>query len=456
MVSVIDARARAARLSSAPAPVEILDSDIANGKRLVARHGADLRFTPERGWLVFDGRRWAVDEKGIAVQALAKETAVSIFDDIKDAPDRASLMKHATRSQSKRSIEAMIWLARSEPGISARWTEFDTDGWVLNVANGTLDLHTGQLRAHAREDLISNLVDIPFDPAAEAELWDQFLWRVLDRNDELYAYVRRFAGYLLAADTSDQSLHFLYGPGANGKSSFCEILMRLMGDYAIAASPEMIMVRRQGSIPNDVARLCGKRAAFMNETTQGTRLDESKVKDLTGGDTQTARFMRHEWFDFPPTHRLIVRGNHKPTITGTDEGIWRRVKIVPFTVEIPPQDRDRGLLQKLVLELPGILNWALQGCREWQEIGLSPPPIVTAAVSQYREDSDTLGRFVAECCEVLPMHKAPAGELYERYQKFCERAGEPWLASKFFPADMQRLGFERERKSKGSFYVGLK
>lgn len=437
-------------------PAEITDTDIANGQRLAARHGDDLRFTVERGWLVWDGRRWAIDEKGVQVQARAKETALSIFDEIKGALDRDVRMRHAKRSQSKGAIEAMIWLARSEPGIPARLTTFDADGWVLNVANGTLDLRAGELRAHRREDLISNLVEIAFDPTAECELWDSFLWRVLDRSEELCAYLRRFVGYLLVGDTSDQSLHFLYGLGANGKSVFCEVLLRLLGEYAVAVSPDLIMLKRHGGIPNDVARLRGVRAALMNETTQGARFDEAKLKDLTGGDTLTARFLHQEFFDFRPTHRIVIRGNHKPAINGTDEGIWRRLRLVPFTVSIPPDEQDRDLIRKLESELPGILNWAMKGCREWQTEGLKPPPIIAEAVRAYREESDTLGRFLAECCEVHKLAEVKSSALYQRYQQYAESAGERWLPVKDFPAEMQRRGFVYKRNRTGTrMYLGV-
>lgn len=448
-------RKRSARTPPGAVPVEILDSDIANGKRLAARHGKDLKFTPERGWLVWDGRRWAVDDRCIQVQARAKETAIAIFDEIKDAPDRDARMQHAKRSQSKSAIEAMIWLARSEPGIPARLTDFDKDGWVLNIRNGTLDLRAGHLRPHAREDLISNLVGIDYDMNAGAELWDAFLWRVTDRNDDLYAYLRRFVGYLLVGDTSDQSLHFLYGLGANGKSVFCEVLMRLLGDYAMAASPDMIMLRRHAGIPNDIARLRGVRAALMNETTQGARFDESKLKDLTGGDTLTARFLHQEFFDFHPTHRIVIRGNHKPAINGTDEGIWRRLRILPFTVQIPVDEQDRDLLRKLEGELPGILNWALQGCREWQTAGLKPPAIITAAVNQYREESDTLGRFIVECCEGRALAQVKSSALFKQYQTFSESAGERWIPSKDFPAEIERRGFRWKRTKAGGVFLGL-
>jgi putative DNA primase/helicase len=435
--------------------LEIKESDIANGKRLAARHGSDLKFTPERGWYVWDGRRWAVDDKCIAVQTRAKETAVAIFDEIRDAPDRGARMKHALKSQSKAGAEAMIWMARSEPGIPVLLTDFDADGWLFNVGNGTLELRSGNLRPHSRADLISNIADINFDSAAECELWDAFLRRVLDHDEELYAYLRRFVGYLLIGDTTEQSLHFLHGLGANGKTVFCEILMRLLGDYAVAASPDMIMLRRHGGIPNDIARLRGVRAALMNETTQGARFDEAKLKDLTGGDTLSARFLHQEFFDFHPTHRIVIRGNHKPAINGTDEGIWRRLRLVPFTVSIPADEQDHDLLRKLETELSGILNWALKGCHEWQREGLKPPPIVTAAIAQYREESDTLGRFIAECCEIRKLAQVKSSALYKRYQEFAHSAGERWMRSKDFPTEMERRGFTWKRTNAGGVFEGL-
>lgn len=444
------------RIDRARAPdTKILDSDIANGTRLAARHGTDLRFTSERGWFAWDGRRWACDEKLVLIQGMAKETAKAIFAEIEPAADRAAMFRHAKRSQSKGAIEAMIWLARSEPGILAPITDFDANGWLLNVANGTLDLRSGELHAHRREDLLSNIAEINFSPSAECELWDQFLWRVLDRNEDLYNYVRRFVGYLLVGDTSEQSLHFLYGLGANGKSVFCEVLMHLLGEYAVSVSPDLIMLKRHGGIPNDVARLRGIRAALMNETSQGGRFDEAKLKDLTGSDTLNARFLHQEFFDFKPTHRIIIRGNHKPAINGTDEGIWRRLRLIPFAVTIPEDERDLHLLKKLEGELPGILNWALLGCREWQEIGLKAPAMISDAVKAYREESDTLGRFLAECCDLRPLAQVKSSVLFKQYQQYAERAGERWLPSKDFAHDMQRRGVIAKRMKYGMVFEGI-
>lgn len=437
------------------APPQILDSDVANAARLAKRWGQNMRFTVARGWFAWDGRRWAADEKSVLVQGMAKETAKSIFDEIGDAEYPKQIFRHAQRSQSKGAIDAMIWLARSEPGILAEITDFDANGWVLNLANGTLDLRTGELCAHRREDLLSNLTDIQYDPEADCELWDGFLWRILDRNEDLYGYLRRFVGYLLVGDTSDQSLHFLYGLGANGKSVFCEVLMRLLGEYAMAVSPDLIMLKRHGGIPNDIARLRGVRAALMNETSQGARFDEAKLKDLTGSDTLSARFLHQEFFDFKPTHRIIIRGNHKPAINGTDEGIWRRLRLLPFSVTIPEEERDRYLLQKLELELPGILNWALQGCKEWQAHGLKTPQIIAEAVNAYREESDVLGRFIAESCDTGKVFQVKSSMLFKQYQQFCEAAGERWMPSKDFPHELQRRGFTSKRLKTGVIFEGI-
>jgi len=349
----------------------------------------------------------------------------------------------------------MIWCMRSEAGIPASLNDFDADPWLLNVANGTLDLRTGQLRSHQRDDLISNIAQVTYDPNADHELWDAFLNRVTDGNEELYAYLRRFVGYLLVGDVSDRSLHFLYGLGANGKTVFCEVLQRLLGEYAVTVSPDLIMLRRHSGIPNDVARLRGVRAVFMNETAQGARFDEAKLKDLTGGDTLSARFLHQEFFDFRPTHRLIIRGNHKPAINGTDNGIWDRLRLVPFTVTIPPADQDGDLRRKLEVQLPGILNWALQGCREWQEGGLKPPIIITEAVRQYRDESDTLGRFVTECCTVRNLAQVKSSALFKRYQEFCEQASERWIPAKDFPAEMERRGLQWKRTKTGGMFFGL-
>lgn len=447
-----------ARLQAAQSVLD--DTDVANARRLIEQHGANLRYTPERGWLYWDGMRWCVDEKSIHVQQLAKDTALAIFDEIKSSIDRDAKMRHAKRAQSKSAIEAMVHLARSEPAVACRLTDFDRDPWLLNVMNGTLSLRAtaqglGPFRLHDRHDLITNLAPVEFDGSADCPLWERFVARVVDDDEELYRYMRRLVGYLLVGDASEQCLQFLYGVGANGKSVFCEVLLRLMGDYAITVSPDLVMLRRHAVIPNDIARLRGKRVAFMNETSQGARFDEAKLKDLTGGDTLTGRFLHQEFFDFAPTHRLVIRGNHKPVISGTDDGIWRRLRLIPFAVQIPPGEQDRQLATKLYGELSGILNWAISGCLEWQRDGLAPPPAVTAAVESYREESDTLGRFIAEHCDVRRLAQVKSSVLFGRYQEFAQSTGERWMPAKDLPQEMVRRGFQWKRTKAGGLYEGL-
>lgn len=432
------------------------NTDMANAVRMARQHGRDVRFAREGKWLIWDDRRWWIDDKGVAIQGLAKQTAESIYDEIKLASEPKEMFKHAKRSQSKGAIEAMISLARSEPGVLAKFADFDADSWLLNVRNGTLNLKTGQLQPHRREDHITKFVDVSYDAAADCELWDMFLQYITMCDEKLYQYLKRLIGYCLTGATSEQVLHFLYGIGANGKSVFCEILAEILGDYAIIVSPEMVMQKRHQGIPNDIARLRGVRLAMMNETSQGARFDEAKLKDLTGSDSLTARFLNAEFFDFKPTHKLIIRGNHKPVINGTDEGIWRRLRLVPFTVSIPPDQQDKALTEKLREELPGILKWAVQGCLDWQREGLNPPAAILDAVKEYREESDTLGRFIEEHCELRKLAQIKTTDFFKRYQEYAEAAGERWMPSKDLPHEMQRRGYEHKRGAQGiRLYIGV-
>lgn len=434
------------------------DSDTAHGKLLVSRHGQNIHYMPESGWYIWNGRFWIPDHGDVSIQEMAKETALSLFDDVKNAAhrqEREEKIKHAKKAQSRGSIEASIKLARSEAGVPRHLTDMDADKWAFTVSNGTLDLRTCKLNPHNRDQLISMTSPVTYDEHSRCPLWLSFLDRVMAGDAELIGYLQRLMGYLLVADTSEQALHFFYGLGANGKSVFCDVILKLMGDYAQVSSPMLIMNRHGNGVPNDVARLRGVRASLMNETAQGARLDEAKVKDLTGGDKLSARFLNKEFFDFVPTHRLIIRGNHKPTINGTDDGIWRRLRLVPFTVSIPIAEQDLTLARKLEGELSGILNWALVGCMEWQVTGLNPPPVIADAVREYREESDTLGRFVSECCEQRKLAEIKSSALFKKYQEFCEQAGERWIPSKDFPSEMQRRGFVSKRFSTGVKFLGL-
>jgi P4 family phage/plasmid primase-like protien len=432
-------------------------SDIYYGERFFRRSGPELHYTVERGWLVWSGKHWQVDDKAVAVAALAIDSAKSLFDEVKDSLDRKEAFNLAKNACQKRAIEAAIWLTRSAPGVYQQLITFDANPMILNCQNGIVDLKTGMLMPHAKDARCTLLAGATYDQHAQAPRWRQFIGEVCMGKPELMDYLQRVCGYMLTAYTREHCLFFMHGGGRNGKSVMVEALMKVMGDYAGAAEPEMLMTRKHQSIPVDVAALRGRRAVFLNETNQGQRFDEAKLKNLTGGDRLQARFMRENLFEFDPTHKLVLRGNHKPTVNGTDEGIWSRLKLVPFDLRLEPHELDRSLPDKLAAELSGILTWAVEGCLMWQRDGLKTPAVIEDAVKAYRLESDTLGRFLEECCETgSGFYQAKAASLYQRYKEFCELGSERWLSSKDFPYEMEQRGYRKEKKNDGARFFNVR
>ncbi len=435
-------------------------TDLGNAERFVARHGEDVRYCyPWGKWLVWTGARWERDDSGRA-HRLAKEAVRGIYAEAaaeEDEGRRKAIAGHATRSEAEAWIRAMLELAKSEVPVSP--DELDADPWLLNAPNGTVDLRTGELRPHRREDLLTKMAGAEYRPGAEAPTWEAFLERVLP-GEELRGFVRRAAGYSATGDTSEQCMFINHGAGNNGKSTFQEALAAALGDYAMRAPTEMLMVRRTGGVPNDVARLKGARFVTASETEEGRRLAESLVKDLTGQDTITARFMRAEFFDFKPTHKLWLSTNHKPEIRGTDNAIWRRIRLVPWSVAIPPAERDRKLPEKLRGELPGILAWAVGGCIEWQRDGLRAPDEVRQATREYREEMDPLKDFFAERCVITREAWAMAAELLAAYDRWREPNNERELTMTKFGRMLVERGFSKDRVKGGPdkgkvFYLGI-
>jgi putative DNA primase/helicase len=287
----------------------------------------------------------------------------------------------------------MLARAQAERGVAITHNALEVDPWRLTVMNGTLDLRTGEMGEHRREDLYTRFVPVEYDPVAECREWLVFLNRVLNGNEELIAFLQRAMGYSLTGSTGEQCLFFLHGSGANGKSTFLEILRALLGDYAVQADFATFLENRNDGPRNDIARLFGARVVTSSEVGEGKKVNESLVKSLTGTDRVAARFLYAEAFEFLPTFKLWLAANHKPVIRGTDTAIWRRIRLVPFTVEIPEGERDPELPNRLRAELPGILAWAVQGCLLWLESGLGVPDQVRAATDAYRRESDILGAF---------------------------------------------------------------
>jgi putative DNA primase/helicase len=296
------------------------------------------------------------------------------------------------------------------------------------------------------------LTGTDYQANADCPIWLRFLDKVMDGNQRMISFLQRAVGYMLTADTSEQCLFFLHGNGKNGKTVFTSTVQSLLGDYASRTPTETIISKRGDSgIPNDIARLQGARMVLAAELPEGRNFNEPLIKDLTGQDTIVARFLRLEFFEFRPQFKLVMFGNHKPDIVGTDEGIWRRVRMIPFDVTISKEERDPKLAEKLVNELPGILNWAIQGCIEWQKSELGMPEEVEAATETYRSEMDAMATFISEMCVTTPTSYAGASELHAA---FCKHAGEK-ITNRVFKQRMFERGFKQVRLNTGLEWTGI-
>lgn len=452
--------AKAKTVQAAPAELALRGralTDMGNGERLAAEHGADLRYCfPWQRWIVWDGRRWASDDTGEA-ERRAKTSVLALLAEAAatdDDRERKRLVQHVARSESATARRALLDSARSEPGIPVLPDALDRDPFLLNVGNGTIELRSGDLRPHNRGDLLTKLADVAYDPAATCPRWDAFLDRVTDGRADLGAFLQRAIGYALTGSTGEQVLFLLHGTGANGKTVFVETSRAMLGDYGLSTPAETLLERRD-TIPNDIARLRGARFVAAVETGDGHRLAEGRIKQLTGGDMIAARFMRAEWFEFQPTHKLFLATNHKPSIRGTDEAIWRRIRLIPFDVTIPEGERDPELTERLRAELPGILAWAVRGCLAWQAEGLGAPEAVTAATSAYRATMDVLGDWIADRCVVLDSIRAKAGDLYVSYREWCEQNGERGLSQRAFATCLTERGYAQTRTNAARWWEGI-
>lgn len=427
-------------------------TDLGNARRLVLRHGHDLRYCHAwHAWLIWNGRCWHRDEDGAVVRRAA-ETVGTMLTEAAGLPvgdEARERVKHALRSESAARIGAMIELARDLPGIPVKPEQLDADPWLLPCANGTLDLRDGSLRPHDRHDLLTRCLDVPYDSDAQAPRWHAFLARVMAGDDQMITYLQRAAGYSLTGLTGEEVLFLLHGPGRNGKSRFVGALQHVLGPYAHITRPETILARDRPAIPNDVAALAGARMVITTELEEGARLAESLVKQLTGGDAVSARFLHAEFFAFVPAFKLWIAANHKPRIYGTDAAIWERIHLIPFTVTIPKQERDQQLASKLQAEAAGILAWMVEGCLAWQREGLQPPEQVQAAVAEYRADSDPLTPFLAECVRAEEGARTSSRQLYACYLAWCEANGEkPW-SQKRLGQRLMALGYTVTRTHGG-------
>jgi putative DNA primase/helicase len=326
----------------------------------------------------------------------------------------------------------MIDVAKSFSSIALGHDNLDTDPWLLNVDNGTIDLRTGLMREHRRDDLITKMALVIFDPNAKAPTWDAFLDRAMGGSQDLVSYLQRMIGYSLTGAILEHVVAFMFGGGANGKSTLLAAIHAMLGDYATPAPRGLLFRSRNERHPTALATLHGRRFVTCSEIEEGQAFDEALVKDLTGGDPIECRRMREDFWSFTPSHKLFLAGNHKPTVRGDDEGIWRRIRLVPWIITIPESERDTNLPSKLRAELPGILAWAVRGCMAWQSNGLDEPAAVKLATSKYREESDTLGEFFRLRAVFEAGATIARKDLREAYQAHCQENGaEPFGAKRF-------------------------
>jgi P4 family phage/plasmid primase-like protien len=431
-------------------------TELANAERLVNEHGANFRFVANK-YIIYDGQRYVDDELG-QIACLAKKTVRSIYREAADQEDptaRRTMADWAKRSEKFTQIMAMLKLAASEPGVAILPAQLDVDAMLLNVANGTIDLRTGALHPHRREDLITKLAPVNYDPDAKCPRWVQFLAEVFEPHPDIPAFLQVAAGYSLTADTREECLLILHGDGRNGKGTFIKVLMALLGDYAGTADFSTFIAMRDNRGPrDDIANMMGRRLITSQEGRDGAALAETIVKWLTGGDRVRARKLHENSYEFDPVCKIWLASNYKPTIKGQDPAIWSRIRLVPFDVCFEGRE-DRTLKVALMHELPGILNWMVEGCLRWQAEGLPVPESVREATSDYRTESDQVHRFIEDRCIVGPSALATGSALYRAYTSWAHDSGVSDVLSGTTLGERLSKLFTKRRTNAGAVYSGI-
>lgn len=430
-------------------------TDVGNADRLVAAAAGRARFVHAwQKWIVYTDGRWAIDTGDALVTELAKlvprvmfARAARLEGDARDA-----MWKWARRSETASAVASMIRLARGIPGVIVDHQALDADPWSLNVVNGTVDLRTGELRVHDPDDLLTMQAPTVYDPTAAAPLWERCLER-WQPDPAMRAYLRRVIGSG-ATGHPVENCFVNIGPGGNGKGKCFGAVARVLGPYVMVPHKSLLVVQRHEQHETTIAELFRARLAIAGETDAGDRLDEAKVKNLTGGDLLEARRMREDRWKFHPSHTLVVHSNHRPRVRGSDEGIWRRLRLIPWTVTIPPAERDDQLAAKLTAEAPGILNWIVAGAVAWIAHGLDEPAAVTRATADYRASEDRVGAFIAECCELDDSYQVASTALRAEYERWSAASGEEPIAKDLWGKILTERGFDRHRDRRSR--VGLR
>lgn len=444
----------------APEPDAAHLTDLGNAKRLVDRHGADLRYCGTNDtWLVWDGRRWAWDDSG-EIERRAKDTVTNLYRKAAElhGKERHDLNEHARKSEAATKLRAMISLAASEPGIPINVTDLDANTRLLPCQNGTLNLTTWEFREHRRDDLATRLIPTTFDLDAPRPRWDTFLGEMVP-DAETRAWMQHFFGYAAAGNTSEHVVPIAYGQGGNGKSTIVDVVSGVLGPYVVHADIETFLVGRHnagGSAATpDLARLKDARVVMASESGAGRKLNVSRIKDMSGGEPILARDLYAKPFEFTPRFSLWLSTNEKPDVPGNDFGLWRRLRLIPFNVQIPDDKRVLDLDQIILAEeASGVLNWILEGLGAWQDAGRLPSAsAIELATEEYRIESDPIGQWLADECEIGAGLEASASGLYGAFKAWFERmepAHKP-ISQTAFGREMEKKGFPKDKA--GSGYV---
>ena len=435
--------------------------DMGNARRFIDLFGEEIRYCYiEKKWYYYDGRKWCIDNTGTIERMTDKEVEnMKIeaqeylrLDRENDGDMAKAFEKHMKSSRSNKSKKAMTNEAMHHVPILP--SQMDRYKMALNTPTGIINLKTGELKPHKNEYYFTKITSCDYSQTAQCPQWLKFLDEIFSGDKDLIRYVQKAVGYSLTGSTAEQCAFFLYGTGLNGKSTFLDILRELFGEYATNVQPETIMVRNNNnsSANSDIARLKGARLVTSVEPNEGVRINEGLLKQLTGDDTVTARKLYSEEFEFKPEFKLWMATNHKPIIRGTDTGIWRRVHMIPFTVQIPQEKVDRNLKYKLQAELPAIFRWAVEGCLLYQQEGLTMPKAVSDCVKEYRREMDVISAFIDDRCELKGCIKASV--LYAVYSKWTEENNEYRMSNTKFGVEMSKR-FEKIKTMNGAFYNGI-
>lgn len=438
--------------------------DTGNSERYLDLFGTLTKYSyVNKCWYFYNGKNWEQDNIGAirkwvdqSIDVLKNEP-VSVPKDATEDEKKAYMeakAKHVKRSRNNAGKEAMT--RELKHNVAVLPEEFDSDDMLFNTQNGYLDLSNGILNDHDISKMFTRISNAEYTDKDECSRWELFLNQIFDGNTELIRYIQKAVGYSMTASVKEQVMFILFGNGRNGKSVFLDIIAEIMGSYAMGMQASSLMVKQGGSSGHneDIARLDGARLVTSSEPNEGVRLDEGLIKQLTGGDKVSASFKGGHMFDYKPKYKIWLATNHKPIIRGNDDGIWRRLPLIPFTVPIPLDKVDKTLKEKLMRELPGIMNWAVEGCLAWQREGLNPPADIQKATMEYRQEMDVIGSFIEQCCETGPGYSIGATELFKAYDKWAKDMNEHGFTQTQFGKKVSDK-YEKKKTKSGMIYKGI-